>query len=185
MTLTIPDWCWIGATVEYQYRPGEWVKEIIHSYGTDGFYHQAFGCPLYYSKYTDLGRTVRLIGQQAPAPEPAKIVEKREEYGKWAYMLHENPEEYHELRVMQIALWFARTQMCSECRERVVTELKTRIIQKVNGIGGWYGIGTIAAEEIARHFCRPVPLLDGMAPGTFDEAMKLMKKVWREIEEAV
>lgn len=182
MIVTIPDWCRIGATVEYEYRPGEWVKEIIHSYGTDGFYHQAFGCPLYYSKYSEFGRTVRLIGQQAPAPEPAKIVEKREEYGKWAYMFHENPEEYHELRVMQIALWFARTRMCSECRERVVNELKTRIRQKVDSIAGRYGIGN-AAEEIARHFCRPVLTFDGETPETFDEATKRMKEVWREMEE--
>ncbi len=185
MTLTIPDWCRIGATVEYEYRPGEWVDEVVHSYGTDGFFHQAYGCPMYYSKYSEFGRTIRLIGQQAPAPDPAKIVEKREEYRKWAYMFRKKPEEYYELRVMQGALWFACTQMCSEYRERVVIELKTRIVQKVDSLAGRYEIGNIAAEEIARHFCRPVPFLDGMAPGTIDEARKLMKEVWREIEEEV
>ena len=62
MIIEVPDWCVIGKFIEWNcpYRTGyEWVKEEIISYGTDGFYHQAHNCPVYYSKFSDYGHTIR------------------------------------------------------------------------------------------------------------------------------
>lgn len=38
-------------------------KKII-SYGNDGFFHQNHNCPVYYNKFSDLGKTVRLCEQK-------------------------------------------------------------------------------------------------------------------------
>ena len=180
MTLTIPDWCRIGATVEYEYRPGEWVRETIHSYGTDGFYHQAFGCPLYYSAYSEFGRTIRLKGQPNPEPEVPK---NREEYGKWSDMFRENPTAYHELRIMQIAIWYLRTQIRAESREYAAHDIEVRIRLRIYALSGRCGIGDIAADKLARYFCRPVPPFDGEEPGLLEDAQLLAKEVLKEYGE--
>ena len=64
MTINIPDWCIIGKTVEvlmYNKNTGqrEWFKEKIISYGVDGFFHQAYYCPVYYHKFSDYGKLVK------------------------------------------------------------------------------------------------------------------------------
>lgn len=64
MTLTIPDWCKIGLQIEWKapfLTGNEWVKETIIGYGYDGFFHQTHNCPLYYSRFTEFGKTIRLI----------------------------------------------------------------------------------------------------------------------------
>ena len=63
MTIEIPDWCKIGAWIEWDapritgYR---WVRERIMAFGVDGFFHQAADCPLYFTKFSEYGKTVRL-----------------------------------------------------------------------------------------------------------------------------
>lgn len=61
MIIDIPDWCVIGKYIEWRnpYITGyEWVKEKIISYGVDGFFHQEHNCPVYYSKFSDYGKTI-------------------------------------------------------------------------------------------------------------------------------
>ena len=45
---------------------GKWngLERKIISYGNDGFFHQAHNCPVYYNKFSDLGKTVRLCEQK-------------------------------------------------------------------------------------------------------------------------
>ena len=180
MTLTIPDWCRIGATVEYQYRPGEWVDEVVHSYGPDGFFHQAYGCPMYYSAYSEFGRTIRLKGQPNPKPEVPK---NREEYVKWSSMFRENPTAYRELRTMQIAIWYLLTQIWADSREYAAHDIEVRIRLRIYALSGRYGIGDIAAYELARYFFRPVPPFDGEEPGILEDAQRLAKEVLKEYGE--
>ena len=62
MIIEIPDWCVIGKWIEWNapYITGnEWVDEKILSYGYDGFFHQGCNCPVYYTKFSEYGRTVR------------------------------------------------------------------------------------------------------------------------------
>lgn len=180
MTLTIPDWCRIGATVEYQYRPGEWVEEIVHSYGTDGFFHQAYGCPMYYSAYSDFGRTIRLKGQPNPEPEVPK---NREEYGQWSDMFRENPTAYHELRIMQIAIWYLLKHARGNYRQHAAHDIELQIRKRMHVLSGRYGIDTAAADEVARYFFRPVPPFDGEEPGTLEDAQRLAKETLKEYAE--
>lgn len=61
--IEVPDWCEIGTYIEW-YAPVitgfEWTRERILSYGYDGFFHQSHNCPVYYTKFSEFGRTVRL-----------------------------------------------------------------------------------------------------------------------------
>lgn len=62
MTIEVPDWCVIGKVVEWNaphITGNEWVCEKILSYGLDGFYHQGHNCPVYYSKFSGYGKTIR------------------------------------------------------------------------------------------------------------------------------
>jgi hypothetical protein len=64
MIINIPDWCCIGKTIEWKtfdtdYGKARWFKEKIISFGYDGFFHQAYNCPVYYSKFSDYGNTIR------------------------------------------------------------------------------------------------------------------------------
>lgn len=62
MTINIPDWCVIGKWISWSNEAvtgAKWVREKIISYGVDGFFHQASYCPVYYSKFTEYGKTVK------------------------------------------------------------------------------------------------------------------------------
>lgn len=62
MTIEIPDWCIIGKWIEWNaphITGTEWVKEKIISYGINGFYHQYYDCPVYFTEFSEYGRTVR------------------------------------------------------------------------------------------------------------------------------
>ena len=64
MILEIPDWCIIGKTIEWNapHITGyEWVYERIISYGTHGFFHQQHNCPVYFSEFSEYGKTIREI----------------------------------------------------------------------------------------------------------------------------
>lgn len=64
MIIEVPDWCIIGKFVEWNepdITGNEWVKEKILSYGRDGFFHQASYCPIYYTKFTEYGKTIREV----------------------------------------------------------------------------------------------------------------------------
>ena len=65
MIINIPDWCIKGKTVEvlmYNKDTGqrEWFKEKIISYGVDGFFHQAHNCPMYFTEFSEYGKTVKV-----------------------------------------------------------------------------------------------------------------------------
>ena len=66
MIIEVPDWCAIGKTIEW-HNPlitgFDWVKERIISYGIDGFYHQEYDCPMYYTKFSEYGKTIREVGE--------------------------------------------------------------------------------------------------------------------------
>ena len=62
MTIEVPDWCQIGTLVlwsDEETTGEEWVVEEITAYGVDGFFHQGFMCPEYYTKFDEWGKTVK------------------------------------------------------------------------------------------------------------------------------
>lgn len=62
MTIEIPDWCIVGKWVEWkcpEVTGNEWVRERIISFTQDGFYHRDPNCPVYYSRFSDYGKTIR------------------------------------------------------------------------------------------------------------------------------
>ena len=65
MTIEVPDWCRIGVWVEW-HAPAvtgmDWVAEKIVAFGYDGFFHQGDNCPMYFTKFSEYGKTVRLKG---------------------------------------------------------------------------------------------------------------------------
>ena len=61
--ITIPSWCKIGAWIKWyasDVTGCDWVREKIIGYGYDGFFHQAHNCPLYFTKFSEYGKTVIL-----------------------------------------------------------------------------------------------------------------------------
>ena len=63
MTIDIPDWCKIGTFIEWnapRITGMPWVREKIIAFGYDGFFHQTVNCPMYFTKFSEYGRTVRL-----------------------------------------------------------------------------------------------------------------------------
>ncbi len=64
MVIVVPDWCILGNYIEWNaphITGSEWVRERIISYGVDGFYHTSHNCPVYYTKFSEYGKTVREI----------------------------------------------------------------------------------------------------------------------------
>lgn len=62
MTIQVPDWCVIGKYVAWSNEAltgAKWVSEKILSYGVDGFFHRGSNCPVYYTKFSEYGKTVR------------------------------------------------------------------------------------------------------------------------------
>ena len=67
MIIKIPKWCKIGFDIEWKapnITGNKWVRETIIGYGNDGFFHQAQHCPLYFTKFSEYGKTVRKVRQQ-------------------------------------------------------------------------------------------------------------------------
>ena len=64
VAIEVPDWCVIGKTIEW-YAPhitgNLWVRDKIISFGYDGFFHQGHNCPVYYTKFSEYGKTVKEI----------------------------------------------------------------------------------------------------------------------------
>ena len=63
MTIEIPDWCRIGLYIQWNapHLTGmEWVTEKIVAFGCDGFFHQAHNCPIYFTKFSEYGKTVKV-----------------------------------------------------------------------------------------------------------------------------
>ena len=62
MIIEVPDWCVIGKAIQWN-APSitgyEWVVERIVAYDVDGFYHQAYECPMYFTKFSEYGKTIR------------------------------------------------------------------------------------------------------------------------------
>ena len=62
MILEIPNWCIIGKTILWNaphITGRKWTREKIISYGMDGFFHQYPNCPIYYSKFSEYGKTIK------------------------------------------------------------------------------------------------------------------------------
>ena len=63
MTINIPDWCYIGLFIEWhapEITGKDWVREKIIAFGYNGFFHQASNCPMYFTEFSEYGKTVRL-----------------------------------------------------------------------------------------------------------------------------
>ena len=64
MIIEIPNWCVIGKCIEW-HNPRttgfDWVTERIVAYGYDGFFHESDNSPMYYSKFSEYGKTIREI----------------------------------------------------------------------------------------------------------------------------
>ena len=64
MTIEIPDWCLIGKTIQWSarhYTGRDWVEEKIIAFGYSGFFHQAKNCPIYFTEFSEYGKTVREV----------------------------------------------------------------------------------------------------------------------------
>ena len=63
MTIEIPDWCRIGLYIQW-HAPNltgvEWVREKIVAFGYNGFFHQAHNCPMYFTEFSEYGKTVKV-----------------------------------------------------------------------------------------------------------------------------
>lgn len=63
MIIEIPDWCKLGTYIEWD-RPDitgfRWVRERVISYGYDGFFQQGSNTPVYFTEFSEYGKTVRL-----------------------------------------------------------------------------------------------------------------------------
>lgn len=63
MTIEIPNWCKIGSHIKWhapEITGDDWVTEKIIAFGYDGFFHQAHNCPMYFTKFSEYGKTVKL-----------------------------------------------------------------------------------------------------------------------------
>lgn len=62
--IVVPEWCKVGMWIEWHAPKTtglDWVNNKIIGYGVDGFYHTCHGChSIYFSKFTDLGDTIRI-----------------------------------------------------------------------------------------------------------------------------
>ena len=66
MIIEIPDWCKIGTLIKWKapHITGcNWVTEKIIAFGYDGFFHQSHNCPMYFTKFNEYGKTVKVIGK--------------------------------------------------------------------------------------------------------------------------
>ena len=62
MVINIPDWCTLGKIIQWNaphITGNEWVNEEIIAFGYDGFFHQAHNCPMYFTKFSEYGKTIR------------------------------------------------------------------------------------------------------------------------------
>lgn len=63
MIIEVPDWCQIGKYIEVKHPQhtgsDSFYKEKILSYGIDGFFHQEHNCPVYFTRFSEYGKTVR------------------------------------------------------------------------------------------------------------------------------
>lgn len=66
MTIELPGWARIGDYVlvrDYDCSrgpdPKQWYKERIIAFGYDGVFHQEHNCPVYYTKFSEYGNTIK------------------------------------------------------------------------------------------------------------------------------
>ena len=67
LTIVLPHWARIGVWVlikDVQRIRGDdsnhWYTEKIVGFGYDGVFHQACNCPVYYTKFSEYGKTIKL-----------------------------------------------------------------------------------------------------------------------------
>ena len=67
--IQLPNWARIDKTILVKDfdcirgdNPNDWYKEKIIGFGYDGVFHQAHNCPMYYSKFTEYGKTIKECG---------------------------------------------------------------------------------------------------------------------------
>lgn len=64
MIIEVPDWCVLGKTIEWhapEITGNEWVRDKIIAFGYDGFFHQEYNCPIYFTRFDEYGKTIREI----------------------------------------------------------------------------------------------------------------------------
>lgn len=69
MTIELPNWARIGATVLVKDTkmirgdsPNNWYTEKIIAFGYSGVFHQAKDCPVYFTEFKQYGKTIKLKG---------------------------------------------------------------------------------------------------------------------------
>ena len=67
MIIELPDWARIGVQVlvkDIHKIRGDnrnaWYTETIIGFGYDGVFHQAHNCPIYYTKFDEYGKIIKL-----------------------------------------------------------------------------------------------------------------------------
>lgn len=67
LIIEVPDWAKIGNWVlvkdKWKIRgddDNKWYPERILSYGYDGVFHQACCCPVYFTPFSEYGKTIKL-----------------------------------------------------------------------------------------------------------------------------
>ena len=68
MTINLPDWARIGLTVLIKDEdcirgdnPNDWYREEIIAFGYNGVFHQAHNCPIYFTEFSEYGKTIKLL----------------------------------------------------------------------------------------------------------------------------
>ena len=71
MTIELPNWARIGATVLVKDTkmirgdsPNNWYTEKIIAFGYSGVFHQAKDCPVYFTEFKQYGKTIKLKGEK-------------------------------------------------------------------------------------------------------------------------
>lgn len=64
MIIEVPDWCVIGKYIEVKMFDNllgeyDWFCQRILSYSENGFFHQAYNCPVHHNLFSDYGVSVR------------------------------------------------------------------------------------------------------------------------------
>ena len=65
-TINVPEWASIGNFVMVKdvecirgKDQNKWYREKILGYGYDGIFHQATNCPVYYTRFSEYGKTIK------------------------------------------------------------------------------------------------------------------------------
>lgn len=66
MIVNVPDWCVINKRICWnapEITGYKWVYEYIISYGVDGFFHKSAYGPVYFTKFSEYGNTIKEVNE--------------------------------------------------------------------------------------------------------------------------